>query len=49
MPMGLTDDWEILRGGLRHARAMTREHMTEQERDWLNRAIAIVDQALQGR
>jgi hypothetical protein len=47
-PMGyaLTDDWERLRSGLRHVRAMEKERMTEEERNQLNRAIAMTDQAL---
>jgi hypothetical protein len=42
----LTDDWERLRSGLRHARAMAKEQMTDEEKIQLNQAIAMTDQAL---
>jgi hypothetical protein len=49
MPMGLTDDWHTLRDALRHVRAMAKDVLTEDEKNSLNTAIALVDQAIFGR
>ena len=43
---GLTDSWHNLRDALRHLRAMTKESLTEVEREHLGRAIAMIDKAL---